>query len=234
MKLSIVIPVYNEKAWIESTVRKAVAQDVPGIDKKEIILVDDGSTDGTEALLEGIAGQYPGGINVLRHPRNLGKGAALATGFDKMTGDICLIQDADAEYAPQDYPLLLEPILNGHADVVYGSRFSGQQPKRVLYFWHYAANKFFTLLCNVATNLNMTDIMTGSKVFRAGVLKGMTVQSKDFCVEPELTIKIARKKWRIYEVGIHYDGRTYAEGKKITWVDGFKTIFAIFRFSVFS
>ncbi|MEE9526857.1 MAG: glycosyltransferase family 2 protein, partial [Syntrophobacteria bacterium] len=197
----------------------------------EIIIVDDGSTDGTRELLQEITLSQEN-VRVLYHDRNQGKGAALRTGFEGATGDIVIIQDADLEYDPREYPILLEPILDGRADVVYGSRFLGG-PHRVLFFWHYLGNKFLTLLSNAVTNLNLTDMETCYKVFKREVLAGMNLKSNRFGFEPEFTVKIAKKDCRIYEVPISYSGRTYAEGKKIGWKDGVKAIFAILWFRVF-
>lgn len=233
MKLSIIIPVYNEERWVEDVVKRALAQSVPGISFVELVIVNDGSTDRTPEILERLAREFPANIVVLRHDRNLGKGAAVATAFGIMTGDICIIQDADPEYDPVDYPLLIAPIVTGRADCVYGSRFSGSQPKRVLYFWHYAGNRFLTVLSNVLTNVNLTDMETGFKAFRAQVLRGITIKSRGFDFEPEITARLARRGYRIYEVGINYNGRTYAEGKKVTWLDGLKAVAAIIRYAIF-
>jgi len=229
VRLSVVIPVYNEKDTLAEIVRRVVRADV-GM-PKEIILVDDCSTDGTRELYEPIRQEHPDAdIRVFLHERNRGKGAALRTGFAQVTGDIVLIQDADLEYDPRDYPRLLAPILEGKADVVYGSRFSGGEAHRVLYFWHMVGNKFLTLLSNALTNLNLTDMETCYKVFRTEVLKTIQIRSDGFSVEPELTAKIAKGKWRVYEVGISYAGRDYSQGKKITWRDGLRAIWAIVRF----
>jgi glycosyltransferase involved in cell wall biosynthesis len=232
MKLSILMAVFNEKEWIQRVVLKVLSQSVPGIQDKELIIVDDGSTDGTTEVIASLAAQFPREIVAVRHQRNLGKGAAIRSAIARMTGDYCIIQDADLEYSPEDYPLVLEPIIHGRADCVYGSRFIGSQPKRVLFFWHYVGNKFITLLSNIFTNLNFTDIETGYKAFRAQVLKGISLRSNDFGFEVEITARIAQQQCRVYEVGINYNGRTYREGKKINWVDGFKAIFAILRFGL--
>jgi len=227
MQISVVIPVYNEVSTIREIVARAQAVGL----EKEIIIVDDGSTDGTrEQLQEIILSQE--NIRVLYHDRNQGKGAALRTGFAGATGDIVIIQDADLEYDPREYPVLLEPILDGRADVVYGSRFLGG-PHRVLFFWHYLGNKFLTLLSNAVTNLNLTDMETCYKVFKREVLNDIELKSNRFGFEPEFTVKIAKKYCRIYEVPISYSGRTYAEGKKIGWKDGVKAIFAIIWFRFF-
>jgi glycosyltransferase involved in cell wall biosynthesis len=226
MKVSVVIPVYNEVQTIQEILSRVQASPV----EKEIIFVDDGSTDGTRARLEEIS--KAGNIKVLLHERNRGKGAALRTGFAEATGDIIIVQDADLEYDPREYPILLEPILDGRADVVYGSRFLGG-PHRALLFWHYVGNKFLTLVSNALTNVNLTDIETCYKVFRRDVLNQITLKSNRFGFEPEFTAKVAKKKLRIYEVPISYSGRTYAEGKKITWKDGVRTLFTIVWYRLF-
>ena len=229
VKLTVVIPVYNERATLEELVSRVIAVDV-GMER-EIVLVDDGSTDGTRELYPQIEQRWPDVSFVIQlQDRNQGKGAALRTGFELATGDIVLVQDADLEYDPQDYPSLLAPILDGKADVVYGSRFVGSQAKRVLFFWHMIGNRFLTLLSNAMTNLNLTDMETCYKVFRSEVVKSIKLTSNTFTVEPEITAKVARGKWRIYEVGISYAGRTYDEGKKITWHDGCKAVWAILKF----
>jgi glycosyltransferase involved in cell wall biosynthesis len=222
-----VIPVYNEVETIREIVSRVQAVDL----EKEIIIVDDGSTDGTRELLQEISLSHEN-VRVLYHDRNQGKGAALRTGFEVTTGDIVIIQDADLEYDPREYPVLLEPILDGRADIVYGSRFLGG-PHRVLFFWHYLGNKFLTLLSNALTNLNLTDMETCYKVFRREVLNDIQLKSNRFGFEPEFTAKIARKGFRIYETSISYSGRTYAEGKKIGWKDGVKAIVAIIWFRLF-
>jgi len=227
MKLSIVIPVFNEINTIQEILSRI--QDVE--EEKEIIIVDDCSTDGTRELIQEKI-QPLATIKVAFHERNLGKGAALKTGFDLVSGDIVIIQDADLEYDPRDYAQLLEPILDGRADVVYGSRFLGG-PHRVLFFWHYVGNRFLTLLSNIFNNINLTDMETCYKVFRKEVLDGLNLRSCRFGFEPEFTAKVARRYYRIYEVPISYSGRTYAEGKKITWLDGVKAIFAILWFRFF-
>jgi glycosyltransferase involved in cell wall biosynthesis len=227
VRLSVVIPVYNEVETIQEIVRRVQAVDL----EKEIIIVDDGSTDGTREHLQEISLAQKN-VRVFYHDRNQGKGAALRTGFELTTGDIVIIQDADLEYDPMEYPILLGPILDGRADIVYGSRFLGG-PHRVLFFWHYLGNKFLTLLSNALTNLNLTDMETCYKVFRREVLSDIQFKSNRFGFEPEFTAKIARKDFRIYETPISYSGRTYAEGKKIGWKDGAKAIFAIVWFRFF-
>jgi len=228
VRLSVVIPVYNEVGTIKEIVSRVQAVDL----EKEIIIVDDGSTDGTRELLQEITLSHEN-VRVLYHDRNQGKGAALRTGFEGATGDIVIIQDADLEYDPREYPVLLEPILDGRADIVYGSRFLGG-PHRVLFFWHYLGNKFLTLLSNALTNLNLTDMETCYKVFRREVLNDIQLKSNRFGFEPEFTAKIAKKGFRIYETSISYSGRTYAEGKKIGWKDGVKAIVAIIWFRFFN
>ena len=225
MKLSIVIPVYNEKDTLEEIFR--LVQLTPY--NKEIIAVDDASTDGSRDILRGLAGEYED-VKVFYHDRNQGKGAALRTAFSQVTGDVVLIQDADLEYRPYDYPALLEPIEQNLADVVYGSRMIGGGPHRVLFFWHYMGNRCVTTLSNMFTNLNLSDMEVGYKVFRAEVLKGLQIKCDRFGVEPELTAKIAKGGWRIYEVPIQYHGRDYAHGKKITWRDGLAAVCHIVRF----
>lgn len=232
MKLSIVIPVYNEKDTVAELVRRVVNQTRDR--EAEIILVDDGSTDGTRDVYEAIRAEHPQRcINILLQDRNRGKGAALRAGFKEVTGDIVIIQDADLEYDPRDYPRLIAPIVEGRADVVYGSRFVGSEAHRVLFFWHMVGNRILTLLSNALTNLNLTDMETCYKVFRAEVLHRITLVSDRFEFEPEFTAKVARAGCRVYEVGISYAGRDYHEGKKITWVDGLKAIFAILRYRFF-
>lgn len=227
MKISIVIPVFNEKDTIHEIISRVEAVNV-GMEK-EIVIVDDFSDDGTREILEKI--QKPQ-IKVYFHPKNMGKGAALKTGFSKAQGDIILIQDADLEYNPQEFPKLLAPILDGRADVVYGSRFLGG-PHRVLFFWHYVGNKILTTFSNILSNLNLTDMETCYKVFKKEVISKINLKSKRFGFEPEVTIKISKLKCRIYEVPISYSGRDYSEGKKIGWKDGLAAIFHIIRYRFF-
>ena len=227
MKLSVIIPVYNEKNTVLELLRRVEA--VPLSLDKEIIVVDDFSTDGTREVLGGI--ERPD-IKVLFHVKNMGKGSALTTGFSQATGDIVLVQDADLEYDPAEYPGLLAPILDGRADVVYGSRFLGG-PHRVLFFWHSVGNRFLTSLSNVVTNLNLTDMETCYKVFRGDVLRKLSLKSRRFGFEPEVTIKVAKLKCRIYEVPISYAGRNYSEGKKIGWKDGVAALWHIMRYRFF-
>jgi len=228
MKLSVVIPCYNERPTIETVVEAVRAGPVKDI---EIIIVDDGSTDGTKELLQQ---KPPGWVdNLVLQERNRGKGAALRAGFQAATGDFVVVQDADLEYDPKEYPLLLSPILEDRADVVFGSRFMGGGPHRVVYFWHMVGNRFLTLLSNMFTNLNLTDMETCYKVFRREFLQRITIEEDRFGVEPELVAKIARTGARIYEVGISYHGRTYAQGKKIGWQDGIAAIFAIVKYNLF-
>ena len=226
-KVSIVIPCYNEVSTIEKLVDRVIKAPVV---HKEIILVDDCSTDGTSQLirdkLESLVER------VVYHQSNQGKGAALRSGIRLSTGDIVIIQDADLEYDPKEYPRLLAPILDDKADVVYGSRFSGGDPHRVLYFWHYIGNKFLTLLSNMFTNLNLTDMETCYKAFRGEIIRNISIEENRFGFEPEITAKIARLNCRIYEVGISYTGRTYEQGKKINYVDGLRAIWCIFKFFV--
>jgi len=227
MKLSVVVPVFNERQTIAEIIRRVQAVDV-GMGK-EIIVVDDGSTDGTREILQALA--LPE-LKVVLHERNLGKGAALRSGFTEAGGDIVLVQDADLEYDPREYPRILGPILDGRADVVYGSRFLGG-PHRVLYFWHYVGNRFLTTFSNMLSNLNLTDMETCYKVFRREVLGKIKLKSPRFGFEPEITMKLARLKCRVYEVPISYSGRDYAEGKKIGWKDGLAALFHLIRFRFF-
>ena len=227
MKLSVVIPVYNEKDTVEEIVKRIRQSSIEDI---EIVLVDDCSTDGTREILKGLETVVE---KVLYHDLNLGKGAALRTGFKEVTGDCVIVQDADLEYDPSEYSFLMQPILDGKADVVYGSRFSGMGPRRVLFYWHYVGNRFLTTLSNIFTNLNLSDMETGYKMFRREVIQSINIQENRFGFEPEITAKIARKKCRIFEVGISYYGRTYEEGKKIGWKDGLRAIYVILKYGIF-
>jgi glycosyltransferase involved in cell wall biosynthesis len=227
MKISVIIPVYNEKSTISEIIARVRAVDL----EKEIIIVDDGSTDGTSQHLAEIGSQFED-VNVLSHKENRGKGAALRTGFAAASGEIIIIQDADLEYDPREYETLLVPILDGRAEVVYGSRFLGG-PHRVLFFWHYIGNRFLTLLCDALSNLNLTDMETCYKAFKKEVLDDFQLKSNRFGFEPEFTMKIAKKGFRVYEVPISYSGRTYEEGKKIGWRDGLAAIFTIIWFRFF-
>jgi glycosyltransferase involved in cell wall biosynthesis len=227
VRVSVVMPIYNEEETLEAIVRrvKHVAPDV------ELVAVDDGSVDRSREILARLEAE---GLvdRVTLHDQNRGKGAALSTGFRVATGDVVIVQDADLEYDPAEYPVLLAPILDNRADVVYGSRFMGGQPHRVLYFWHSVGNKLLTLASNMVTNLNLTDMETCYKCFRREVLDRLTVEERAFGVEPELTAKIALGGWRVYEVGISYAGRTYAEGKKITWRDGMSAFRCIVKYGL--
>ncbi|HUI07334.1 MAG TPA: glycosyltransferase family 2 protein [Verrucomicrobiae bacterium] len=228
-KLSILIPVFNEVQTVAEVVRRVRTADSRGLEK-EIIIVDDASIDGTGTILKKLP--HNADIKVFSHPRNRGKGAALRTALQHATGDIVLIQDADLEYDPVDYPKLLQPILDGRADVVYGSRFAGGT-HRVLLFWHYTANRVLTLLSDMLCNLNLTDMETCYKVFRRQCLDGMKLTSERFGIEPELTAKLARRRYRFYETDINYAGRDYTEGKKINWKDGLAALWFIFRYRFF-
>jgi len=228
VKLSIIIPCYNEKEHLPELISRVIASPVP---EKEIILVDDCSTDGTAEL---IRSQLETAVDrVIYHPKNMGKGAAIRSGIGCVTGDMVIIQDADLEYDPKEYPNLMAPIVQGTADVVYGSRFVGAGPHRVHLFWHYVGNKMLTILSNMFTNLNLTDMETCYKLFRTDVIRGLTIQQNRFGIEPEITAKVAKAKCRVYEVGISYYGRSYAEGKKIGWKDGVKAVYVILRFGIF-
>jgi glycosyltransferase involved in cell wall biosynthesis len=227
MKLSIVIPCYNEVRTIEKILDAVRASPYPS---KEIIVVDDCSTDGTRDRLEALRDRID---RVVLHEKNQGKGAALRTGIAAATGELVIIQDADLEYDPQEYPRILAPILEGRADVVYGSRFMGAAPHRVLYFWHRMGNGLLTLLSNMFTNLNLTDMETCYKAFRREVIQSIRIEENRFGFEPEVTAKVAKLGCRIYEVGISYYGRTYAEGKKINYRDGFRAIYCILKYNLF-
>lgn len=227
MKVSIIIPCYNEKSTVEKIVQ--AVRSAP-VENKEIILVDDCSEDGTQTILRETIS--PMVDRIIYHPVNRGKGAALRSGFAAATGDIVLVQDADLEYNPEEYPVLLGPLLSGKADVVLGSRFMGGRPHRVLFFWHMVGNRFLTLLSNMFTNLNLTDMETGYKAFKASLIKSIQIEEDRFGIEPEIVAKLARTGCKIYEVGISYSGRTYKEGKKINWKDGVRAIYAIVKYNL--
>ena len=227
MKVSIIIPCYNEKNTIQRIIE--AVRDAP-LKSKEIIVVDDCSKDGTQTVLREKVSQMVD--QIIYHPINRGKGAALRSGFAAATGDVILVQDADLEYSPEDYPVLLEPLMLGEADAVLGSRFMGGRPHRVLFFWHMMGNKFLTLLSNMLSNVNLTDIETGYKAFNASLIKSIQIEEDRFGVEPEIVAKLARTGCRIYEVGISYWGRTYAQGKKVNWKDGFRAVYAILKYNL--
>ncbi|MEY3965179.1 MAG: hypothetical protein RL263_348 [Bacteroidota bacterium] len=234
--LSIVIPAYNEAATIHLILNKVAEVELLGGMSKEVIVVDDASKDGTWKVLNEYKSQHPEqNLQLFQHPVNQGKGAALHTGIQKATGEVTVIQDADLEYDPHEFNLLLDPICRDVADVVYGSRFMGGNPHRILFFWHSIGNKFLTFLSNMFTNLNLTDMETCYKMFRTDVLQGLKLKEKRFGFEPEVTAKMARvPKIRIYEVGISYYGRTFEEGKKIGWKDGFRAIYCILKYNLFA
>jgi glycosyltransferase involved in cell wall biosynthesis len=227
MKVSIVIPCFNEENTIEQIIAAVISSPVGD---KEIIVVDDCSTDSTRVILQRSLNRHL--LKICFQDRNYGKGAALRRGFQEATGDIIIVQDADLEYNPVEYPKLIKPILEGKADVVYGTRFTGSEAHRVLFFWHYIGNRFLTLFSNMCTNLNLTDMETCYKVFRAEIIKNINIEENRFGFEPEITAKIARRGCRIYEVGISYSGRTYEEGKKIGWKDGFRAVWCIIKYNL--
>jgi glycosyltransferase involved in cell wall biosynthesis len=228
MKLSIIIPCYNERSTILSLI-KAV-KDSP-VENQEIIIVDDGSKDGTRDILKSLVDPE---VTVIFHERNQGKGAALRTGFSAATGEICIVQDADLEYDPQEFPIVIQPIVDGKADVVFGSRFQGGRPHRVVYFWHRVGNGFLTLMSNFFTDLNISDMETCYKAFRREVIQAINIRENRFGFEPEVTAKVAKMNIRIYEVGISYYGRTYDEGKKIGWKDGIRAIYCILKYNLWA
>ena len=227
MKLSVVIPCFNEYGTIQKVVESVKRSPIANC---EIIIVDDGSTDGTRQLLKSRI--EPQVDRVIFHPKNLGKGAALRTGINAVTGDIIIIQDADLEYDPQEYPIMINPILDDRADVVFGSRFQGGRPHRVVYYWHAVGNKILTTLSNMFTNINLTDMETCYKAFKREILQSIEIRENRFGFEPEITAKVSKIDCRIYEVGISYYGRTYKEGKKIGWKDGVKAIFCILKYNL--
>lgn len=234
MKLSIIVPAYNEEKTIWSVLEKLKSVELIAGFQKEIVVVNDCSKDNTESVAQKFIGENPGlEISYFRHEYNQGKGAALHTGIRKATGDYIIVQDADLEYDPQEFNILLKPVVDGFADVVYGSRFMGGKPHRILFFWHTLGNKFLTFLSNMCTNLNLTDMETCYKLFRADLLKSLSLVENRFGFEPEVTAKISKiPKIRIYEVGVSYYGRTYEEGKKINWKDGFRAIYCILRYGL--
>src|SRR5271154_5849104 len=227
MKLSVVMPVYNERATLREVVEKVLAVSL----EIELICVDDGSKDGSREILAELQTEHPQ-IRVILQPYNMGKGAALRRGIQEATGDYVIIQDADLEYDPAEYPLMLQPLIQGKADVVFGSRFLGSAPHRVLYFWHSVGNRFQTLLSNCLTNINLSDMETCYKAFRRDVIQAIPIEENRFGFEPEITVKVAKQHLRIYEVGISYWGRTYEEGKKIGWRDGVRALYCLLKYSV--
>ena len=224
--ISIILPVFNEEKTIGHVIRKLLLLSV----QKEIIVINDGSTDSTPNILKEFRGNNS--LKILEHKKNRGKGAAIRTGIKEAQGEFLIIQDADLEYDPQEYPKLIAPIIDGKADAVYGSRFLGEGPHRVHLFWHYVGNRFLTILSNMFTNLNLTDMETCYKVFKTDIIKKIELKEKGFGIEPEITAKISKAKCRVYEVGISYFGRSYNEGKKINWKDGFKAIYCIIKYGV--
>lgn len=227
VKLSVVMPVYNERATLRTMISRILAQPL----EIELLCVDDGSSDGSVEILEELAKEHAQ-LKFIRQPRNMGKGAALRRGIAEATGDFVVIQDADLEYDPSDYRQLLDPLVTGKADVVYGSRFMGSAPHRVLYFWHSVGNRLLTLVSNCFTNINLTDMETCYKMFRREIIQSMPIEENRFGFEPEITVKVAQRKLRIYEVGISYSGRTYEEGKKIGWKDGVRAMYCLVKYSL--
>jgi len=232
----VIIPCFNEQALITKVLEKVTAVSLNWPLEKEIIIIDDGSTDNSLQVIEEYLERYPEqNCQVIRHTDNKGKGASIGSALEKVSGDLVIIQDADLEYDPRDYNILLEPILEGYADVVYGSRFMGAGPHRVLFYFHTMGNRLLTFLSNLLTQLNLTDMETGYKMFRTEILKSINLREKRFGIEPEITAKISRiRNIRIYETGIRYYGRTYADGKKIKWQDGFRAIYCILKYNIFS
>ncbi|HLX86776.1 MAG TPA: glycosyltransferase family 2 protein [Terriglobales bacterium] len=231
MKLSVVMPIYNERATLREVVAKVLSAPVFAVPMEiELICVDDGSEDGSRDILAALQSEHPQ-IRAIFQPRNLGKGAALRRGIQEASGDYVIMQDADLEYDPAEYPLLIDPMIQGKADVVYGSRFLGAGPHRVLYFWHSVGNQALTLLSNCLTNINLSDMETCFKAFRREVIQSIPIEENRFGFEPEITVKVARRKLRIYEVGISYWGRTYEEGKKIGWKDGVRALYCLLKYS---
>ena len=227
MKVSVIIPCYNEKDSLPKLLARV--KEAP-VKEKEIVLVDDASEDGTREMIKATLEREVD--QVVYHEKNMGKGAAIRSGLERVSGDIVIIQDADLEYDPMEYPKLIEPILTGKADVVFGSRFVGGGPHRVHLFWHYVGNKMLTLFSNLFSNLNLTDMETGFKVFRTEVIKGIQLKEKRFGIDPEIAIKVGKTRCRVYEVGISYYGRSYGEGKKITWKDGLEAVWVILKYGI--
>ena len=231
MKLSVVMPVYNERSTLRYMVERVLSVSLPVPHETELLCVDDGSRDGSREILAELHEQYPQ-VRVFFQPQNMGKGAALRRGIQEATGDFVVIQDADLEYDPVDYPLLLDPLIQGKADVVYGSRFLGIGPHRVLYFWHSVGNRLLTLLSNCLTDINLSDMETCYKAFRREIIQAIPIEENRFGFEPEITVKVAKRRLRIYEVGIGYWGRTYEEGKKIGWRDGVRALWCLLKYSI--
>jgi glycosyltransferase involved in cell wall biosynthesis len=230
MKLSVLIPVYNERYLVGELITRVRGVELPEGLEREIVVVDDGSTDGTRGVLRSLAAAHPEEIRYIEHEKNQGKGGAIRTAIAAATGELCIFQDADLEYDPRDYARILEPLLSGQADVVYGSRFLAAERRRVLYFWHSVGNKLLTILSNAFTDLGVTDMETCYKAFRTKVLRTIPIRSRGFGLEPEITAKVAKRGLRVYEVPISYDGRTYLEGKKIGWKDGFRALFVVLKY----